>query len=931
MARSAVLDVKVLVDAAQAAVGLNDVAGKFESFGKKLGNAVIGAVAIKGVSELAKTVVTSASTMQQAVGGTDKVFGSSASEIHKWASDTTDSIRLPAAAVEQYATLIKTQLAATGQPMATLVKSTKDLIQVGADLSAVTGQDLASSIQAVKSALAGEYDPIQNLGVAMSGASVQAKALAIAHGDTALAASDAVVMQARVAEIMEKSAFATGAAAEEADSFQGRVDSLKEQVSGLAVAIGGPLLDSLAGIVGGLTDGAGAASTLGTGLGTMLGVILSLPAPILAIGAGLVALIAVSAKWGTSVAAGVGKFVEAIGSATSSVGGLKSALAAIGPALAGGALILGAAAIIGAVAIAIGRVTEGAKKGEDALQGYRDAIVDANGASNQATADAFKLAVTTSDAFQGLIDDGFSASEAVSILTGTTENWHDVMGGSLGTIHNLNRDTMTMVDGFIDANGHAKTLAQAQLDGAKAMDEQGDSAAKLGPTIAEAEQAGADAAKKLEEATKKAAEQLKEAQKAASATAANTLLNGISFAAESAKRSVDILSGGIDQLTHKDTFEATNVQWIRTLNDLPAAFQEAKDKGQLYGDALVNWDAIQLQTGEGSRALYDALKAQGEQFPTIVSNAFEAAGGYKNLEGATAAAKTAASDARTNFVNLASSFVGGTENAQRLADKLGILDGTQISDKLFQVIAADEAARAVVAQIQATQIGAKNFDITAGADGVFQTADDAVSYVNAAGEAMPPVPIHATAAPAQAVTDDFTGQKLSTPESFISVRGNINPFQETITKLMSTKREITVDILGNVNPWQATITGVMSTKRDVTVDILGNSGPARSAIAAVENGSYSATVRIVAETSSFFSTFNSLPATKPVGAGAAPSLQTFGVSSTGATSEAPVSARNVSSGGITINVTGAVDPDSTARQISSILERRQRRSGGIVI
>jgi len=437
MARSAVLDVKVLVDAASAAVELNKTAAGFESFGKKLVSTALTAVAIGGVTELTKTVVNSASDMQQAMGGTDKVFGSSADQIHSWAADTTDSIRLPAVAVEQFATLIKTQLAATGQPMSVMVQQTKALVQVGADLAAVTGVDLATSIAAVKSALAGEYDPIQNLGVAMTAATVNTKALAIAHGDTALAASSAVQQQARVAEIMDKSAFATGAAAEEANSFQARMDSLTEKTQNLAAAVGGPMLDALANIAGRLGDSAEGAKTLGIGLGTMLGSVLALPGPIQAVGAGLLAWVGISAKWGAGIATAFTGFLGHVKSATTSVSGFKAALAGIGPALGGGALLIGIGIVIAGIAKAIGEVTDGAQKGQDALKGYRDALVAAGNKSTDATAAAFKSAVLTSDAYEGLIKTGFSANESVKILTGTQEDWIKVQSNGSDTTKNL--------------------------------------------------------------------------------------------------------------------------------------------------------------------------------------------------------------------------------------------------------------------------------------------------------------------------------------------------------------------------------------------------------------------------------------------------------------------------------------------------------------
>jgi hypothetical protein len=693
MARSAVLNVQVLVDAAKAAGELNQTAAKFESFGKKIVGAAVGAFAIKGITELAKSVVSSASQMEQAMGGTDKVFGTSASQIHTWAADTSDSIRLPAAAVEKYAVLIKTQLAATGQPMGALVTQTKALIQVGADLAAVTGADLADSIAAVKSALAGEYDPIQNLGVAMTAATVNTKALAIAHGDAALAASSSVQAQARVAEIMEKSAFATGAAAEESNTFQAKVDALKEKLSTLAVAVGGPMLDSLAGMVGGMGDAAASASTLGTGLGTMLGAVLSLPGPIQAIVIALVALIAVSAKWGTAAAAGVTTLITNLKAATTSATGFKAALSGIGSALAGGALLLGVGAVIAAIAIAIGRVTEAANKGKDALSGYVSALVASGNKSSDASSKAFKQALLASDAYRELTADGFSAAEAVNILSGTQENWHAVMSGSLGTIHNLNRDTMALVDGFIDANGAAGGLAQAQIDGAAAMGLQAD--ATDGSTTAL--DANAQAAANVEAMTKKMNAALDVTKnffnQRLKNDMASQMLADLDLVSQKAERASTVIHAALEKaFPGRTQLQDNGVSQLVTQVQEAGDLIKQEDLGGQIKDIFVdieNMDPIKLAfLGDAGQQVQQWSGGFRDAWDQMVVDLFEDAGG--NVDSAVDA-----------VLHHTESMIGGVadqlgismDDARQVVEtSIGKIDATTLRDKVLKITAEDQEA-----------------------------------------------------------------------------------------------------------------------------------------------------------------------------------------------------------------------------------------------
>src|SRR6478752_648051 len=97
------LTVQIITDATRAAQGLNETAGKFESFAKKAAGAVAGAFAVDKILEFGKAAVEAASNLEQAIGGVNLVFGASAKAITDWASDTTDNFRVPATAALKFA------------------------------------------------------------------------------------------------------------------------------------------------------------------------------------------------------------------------------------------------------------------------------------------------------------------------------------------------------------------------------------------------------------------------------------------------------------------------------------------------------------------------------------------------------------------------------------------------------------------------------------------------------------------------------------------------------------------------------------------------------------------------------------------------------------------------------------------------------------
>jgi hypothetical protein len=276
------LTVEIITDATKAAQGLNDVAGKFSDFADKTRKAMAGAFAGAAIIGGIKEVISAASDLQQSVGGTDKVFGAFAQQIHTWAADTSDSIRLPQQAFEELATQMGVQLKSAGLPMAEVTTKVHDLMQASADLAAGMGKDLPDVANAVRSAFAGEYDALQNMGVAISDAVVQAEALKIAQATGAEATDAAVQAQAKYNVIMGGAATFTNQAAEETDTWAGRMDSLKEKLGNAAAAIGGPLLDSFGGLIDAVSESITVFQPFVETAARMVAAVAGLPPPLLA-------------------------------------------------------------------------------------------------------------------------------------------------------------------------------------------------------------------------------------------------------------------------------------------------------------------------------------------------------------------------------------------------------------------------------------------------------------------------------------------------------------------------------------------------------------------------------------------------------------------------------------------------------------------------
>lgn len=980
MAGSATLNVAVLVNAAQAAAGLQQVGNKAETVGSKMKKAFAGLALGAGIAAFAKQSIESLARIErinaqtaQTIKSTGGAAGVSAEHVEDLAGSLENLTATEAETTQQGANLLLTFTNiknAAGAGNDVFDQATTTLV----DMSRALGTDATTSAIQLGKAL---NDPIkgvsalQKVGVSFTADQKAMIASLVEAGD---------VMGAQKIILAELNKEFGGSGAAYAATAAGQWDLFVHALGTFGESV--------------MTEVMPALSSLATIGGEAFNWLAELPGPIKAITLGILGLVTVSALFGTKAAAGFSAMMTSITSATAGTAGLKSALAGIGKALAGGALVFGAAAILGAIAIEINRITDAAKKGETALTTYVSELVKSGGKSTEATAEAFRTAVKTSDAFAELVKDGFTAQEAVDILSGTIENWHAVMGGSLGTVHNLNRDTMNLVNGFIDANGAAGGLAQAQLDADAAMG--GTTAATQEQTAALAEQQAA--AELSEEAIKDLETSLKDLQDAQTAafdaTDASHLLGELDLAEQKADRAGKVIKAALeDAFPERGRLRATGLSdLVGQVAELGAKIKQEDIGGQIR-DIFVdieNMDPIKLAALGDPGAQVQAWAGSFQtSWDAALTETFRNTGG--NVEQTVA-------DMLGHTKNLTDQVAAQLgipfeEAEQVVAASIGNIDAQTLKDKVLQITADDQEAYEKVLFYDSIRFDPVTKTFVS--DIKIPPVEQIVAEMNAKFDLVPPGVV--------GVNPELTPQAGTIMEQLIAGLPDVagptvtpsvdpKPVQKDLATIAGTTTSTTVDIKGNPKPATSTIAGdVVNPKREtypvsviansaparnaieafrrdyaaltivatlnantaparfameafrgdysgmnVTATILGNSAPARQAIDAVENGSYSATVRIIADTSAFFSAFNALPGAKPVTAAAAAAprvaVSGFAAPSLARSSSARAAPMTTSAGGgLTINVSGALWPDEAARAVESVLRRRDRRTGAIRI
>lgn len=170
------------------------------------------------------------------------VFGSETKAMSQWLDELDSRVNMNRADVETFASTLYRMCGNLGLAKDEALDMTKSMTELSTDLQAFTGD--ANSVEALASALRGEYDSIQNYGVAISASTVEAKALAMGLDK----ASESSLMLARRAVLMEQCADIFGYAEGSAKTLSGQIGQLQENFRKLGNAIGSmfaPLLQAV--------------------------------------------------------------------------------------------------------------------------------------------------------------------------------------------------------------------------------------------------------------------------------------------------------------------------------------------------------------------------------------------------------------------------------------------------------------------------------------------------------------------------------------------------------------------------------------------------------------------------------------------------------------------------------------------------------------
>lgn len=172
--------------------------------------AKIGAAVVVGLAALTATTIGPASDLNETISKTTVVFGDAAQSVLDFGSNSAAALGMSENAALGAAATYGNLLRATGLNEEASAEMSTNLVQLAADLASFNNIDPTEALDKLRAGLTGETEPLKTLGINMSQARLQAKALELGLIEQGEALDAGAKAQAAYAIMVEDTALAQG-------------------------------------------------------------------------------------------------------------------------------------------------------------------------------------------------------------------------------------------------------------------------------------------------------------------------------------------------------------------------------------------------------------------------------------------------------------------------------------------------------------------------------------------------------------------------------------------------------------------------------------------------------------------------------------------------------------------------------------------------
>lgn len=229
-------------------------ASRWRSFGSGIARQVSAGIAAIGIGRAFVGSITAASDLSETVSKARVVFGDAASSVLALGDTAARSLGQSREQAIGAAATMGNLFVSMGLTRTRAADMSTSMVRLASDFASFNNASPTDTLEAIRSALVGEYDPIQNLGVNLNAATVQAYALAHGMAANASAITPAIQAQAAYGLILEQSKTAQGDFARTSGGAANQSRILKAELTDLSARAGSTFLPVVNRMLGGLTS-----------------------------------------------------------------------------------------------------------------------------------------------------------------------------------------------------------------------------------------------------------------------------------------------------------------------------------------------------------------------------------------------------------------------------------------------------------------------------------------------------------------------------------------------------------------------------------------------------------------------------------------------------------------------------------------------------
>ena len=305
----------------------------FSRLAKAIGLVMIARKALDTI----KTGIDYASDLAEVQNVVDVTFGSATEAINSWSKECLAAYGMNEVSAKRYAGTLGAMLKSSGLAGDAIVDMSKDMVGLAGDMASFYNLDLETAFEKIRSGISGETEPLKQLGINMSVATLEAYALSQGITTAYNEMSQAEQVMLRYNYLMSTTADAQGDFARTQDSYANQTRLLSEswlEFTGIMAEQLLPVLTTIVSwlnnIVAFLTENADMVSAVLVGLATTVGIlavawVVHAAAQWLAVAANqalIVSLLSNPILW---IALIIGVLVAAMYRWIQSIGGVKNA------------------------------------------------------------------------------------------------------------------------------------------------------------------------------------------------------------------------------------------------------------------------------------------------------------------------------------------------------------------------------------------------------------------------------------------------------------------------------------------------------------------------------------------------------------------------------------------------------------------------------